>query len=272
MKYYIKPFGVERSGANFAAELIKQNFDPRHVMILNDALGATHAAPILQKADIKSWLKSSHRPTPQIVRVCRELCDGRIKLIPLVIIKNPYSWSRSIYRWRRTRYLDYEYEFDLYNVSYKIYHALLTCPEEFEFYTRGFAFKYEDIIRNKKHWIKAISSLLGVDHNKEFRAPEYNLAYKFTEKDRKYYLEGEPFGLSEVEINRVTKLVDWELICGYYGYKALDPRDYFELSRQGLAKLTYDMRKSGVLEILNEYGRPKKQERGKNRNRDRWHV
>ena len=257
MKYYIKPFGVERSGANFAGELIKQNFNNRRVIVLNEALGNTYGAPILHKDDIKKWLKSCFKPTPQIVRVCKGLYNGDIKLTPLIIIKNPYSWSRSIYRWRRTRYLDYEYEFDIYNVSYKIYHAIITYPEEFDLYTKGFVFKYEDIIKNYSGWINIIASLLGINHNRKLKVPEYNLAYKFTDKDKKYYLDGEPFGLSEIEINNITKLVNWELICNYYGYRPIDPRDYFDLSRQGLAKLTYDMRKSGVLKILNTYGKLK---------------
>jgi len=257
MKYYIKLFGVERSGANFVAELVKQNFDKRRVIVLNNMLGKPYNAPILHTSDIKKWLKTCVKPTPQIVRICRDLCNKKITLIPIIITKNPYSWAKSIYRWRRTRYLNYEYEFDLYNVNHKIYHAIINHPEEFELYDKGFIFKYEDIIKNYKLWINTVSNLLGINHNKKLNIPEYNLAYKFTEKDRQYYLNGEPFGLSEVEINKITLLTNWSLITNCYNYKPIDPRDYYELSRQGLAKLTYEMRKSGVLKILNEYGKKK---------------
>jgi len=256
----IKPYGVERSGIGFAAQVIASNFDSRRVFVLQEELTNPHGVPILKCDDVKKWMKTYYKLTPRLVKICKDVYNGNVKLIPLIVTKNPYSWAKSIYRWRRVRQLDYEHEYTLYNVSHNIYKAIIEYPEEFEIYKKGLWFRYEDIINNIEVWLNNIASMLGVNRKRKLIIPKMNLAYEFTAKDRNYYLNGAPFGLDEVIMNKITLLVNWELITTYYGYYPLDPRDHYKLSRQGLAKLTYEMKKSGVEEILKKYNPSKKGE------------
>ena len=95
---YIKMLGAERSGASFIGSTLHNNFLKKDIYLVTE-LGLPYDVPLLGMGDIKSYPKTRYEPpTQKLMRFIRKITRGGVKLTPIVVTKNPYTWYYSIHR------------------------------------------------------------------------------------------------------------------------------------------------------------------------------
>jgi hypothetical protein len=250
---YIKMFGTERSGLGFLAELLRLN--ARDITIVTDGLGLRYKPP-LALGGMKQFLRDNKfhivKDTARIVRLLENKKDD---LIPIVVIKNPYTWYKSISRFRPGHSVNLDKEFQIYNELYKSCINKLH-DNKLSGYGLPIFIKYETLLDNSNLMdiLKLISQLYDVKFKEDIEIPiEIEPTYPFTEFKRTFYLSGGPYKLDTGTMNRITLAVDWETIHSFFSYSPIDPRALYHLSRIDKKELTAYMEESGILKILKKY-------------------
>jgi len=256
MKYF-KVFGAERTGTLYLKALIDENIKDTYTFI--NEFGSRHKAP-LTSDQMRAWVVRNRRSAgARVVRLLPKMSRHQVKICPIVIIKDPYVWYKSINRWRRGRGLDINKEYKMYMNAYTSFMNLLVNTELYgNFYTNGIHIKYEDLLKDPEDMLIVICDFYGLPREslrKELIIPDkIKNSNKFTEKKKQMYLSNGPYKMAMELINQITLLIDWDTIGTYYGYYPMDPRDFAELSRGGKAQLTSDMWKNEIVPILSKYG------------------
>jgi len=223
----IKLFGVERAGVSFIKRLLEQN--DQNVVVLEKELGRICDRP---PKDVHSWSKNNPKLfTQDVNRLLLSLRRGE-KLHPIIVIKNPYSWYKSIARYRSKRFINMEKEIKIYNEVYGFWAEFLSNSEnETGIYGKGVVVRYESVLKDEEKFLKALFRFLNIPIQKELNITkelEYN--YKFTEKMRAFYLSGGPYKIDTDMIDRITRLINWEVINGFYDYVPINPLTAYPFS------------------------------------------
>ena len=116
MKYF-KVFGAERTGTMYLKAILDENIENINVFV--NAFGSRHEPP-LDANGAAAWTARNKRIADKgATRLLLKVSQGWIKLNPIVIIKDPYTWYKSIKRWRIGKGIDMEGEYAMYNHVYK---------------------------------------------------------------------------------------------------------------------------------------------------------
>jgi len=257
MKYF-KIFGVERVGTLYLKALFDENI--KGVYMMMRAFGSRHNPP-LTSDQLRQWVVKNRRYAGNdIVRLLTKMTRGKVKIHPIVVIKDPYIWYKSINRWRRGRGLDVIKEYKMYSKANAAFMDLLTNEEGVygNLYAPGMYVRYEDLLRDPKKVLTIICDFYGIPRKnlrKELIIPEkIKNSNKFTEKKRQMYLSMGPYKMPMELINQITLLLDWDVMGTYFGYYPMDPRDFTELSRGGKMQLASKMWKNEIIPVLSKYG------------------
>jgi hypothetical protein len=256
MKYF-KVFGAERTATLYLKALIDENIKNTHVFI--NSFGSRHDPPMTSN-QMKSWIVKNRRSTSRTaVRLLPKINRRQTKIYPIVIIKDPYIWYKSINRWRRGRGLDIQKEYKMYMDAYTSFMNLLVNTEMYGyFYGNGMYIRYEDLLRDPKKILTIVCNFYGISTiniRKKLVIPKkIENSNEFTEGKKQMYLSMGPYKMPMELINQITLLIDWDIIGTYYGYYPMDPRDFTELSRGGRAYLSSNMWKNEIIPILSKYG------------------
>lgn len=214
---YIKVFGAEVSGSKFLIDLLKLN--TKNAIIFDHELGNRHGIPLNIK-EIRQWFKTEKRPNQTLIRFIKSLGGSDLSIYPVIIIKNPYLWYKNIYNFRRKKNLDITKEFEIYNSLYSVYRDLI---ENFNkrydnLYKKGLFINYEKLLAHPNTEINKIVSHSGIimSLDKDFKIPQH-----ISEREKRFYLNGPPWKLNEIELLNVQTRVDWHLM-DYYGYQPID--------------------------------------------------
>jgi len=253
---YIKIFGAERSGVGFLAELLRRN--AKNATIVTDGLGIRYKPP-LTLSKIKQFLKDNkfyvNKDTARIIRVLEKKSG---LLIPISVIKNPYSCYKSISRFRPGHSVNLDKEFDNYNELYKSCISMLfnNTMDGYDLFT---GICYENLINNENLMkiLTHLSETYDIEFKEDIEIPvEIEPTYPFTDAKRSFYLSGSPYKLDTDTMNRITLAVDWDIAHKFFNYAPLDPREVYSLGKVDVKRLTAYMRSSGILRIL-KLNRPK---------------
>lgn len=213
----VKIFGTEVSGTKFLIDLLRLNTSGARV--LNHEMGYKHGIPLDIK-EIQQWFKTEKRPDQELVRMIRALGQNKLHPYPVIIIKNPYLWYKSMSNHRGKKNFNFDREFEIYNSSYNIYRDLIENNQERygALYAKGLYIKYEDVLRHPSSEISKISKHCGLQMklDKDFVIPEHINA-----REKRFYLEGPPWKINEIKLINVQTRVDWNLMK-YYGYDPIN--------------------------------------------------
>jgi hypothetical protein len=210
---YAKVFGVPRTGTTFVETILALNFD--FGVYLNH-YGNKHHEPLTLQ-EMRGWIEERQWIKDKYLSVL----DGVIH--PFVVIKNPYSWEQSIKRFSNNPNLNMEVEYGNYNYKYREWKKLLENPHKP--FGKGFIIRYEDVLVDAENIFTNIAEETGLKMKDrgliatgEFIVPtKVNSSDEFTDKRRRFYLSKD-FGLSDEMVEKITRLVDWELM-EFYGYE-----------------------------------------------------
>jgi len=250
----LKVYGIERAGAGYLMEMLKQNVTD--VTFLFSEFGKHNEMP-KTRLESKLWMRK-HKYIIQTnnIRILNRILNAQEKIYPLVIIKDPYSWSKSIWRYRSIKKIDYEKEYTYYNEFYEKHKELLTKANSLydSLYAPGMFIRYEELIEKPFMVLARIRKFYKIERIGALKIPDViKGSYKFNDNLKKYYLSTGPFKLSEININKITELVNWDVITNFYGYHPMNPLDYYDYSRQERVRLSTEMRKTGITKILQKY-------------------
>lgn len=213
----IKIFGAEVSGTKFLIDLLKLN--TTGARILDHEMGYKHGIPLTIE-EIQSWFKTEKRPDQELVRMMRDIGKGKLRLCPIIIIKNPYLWYKDVSNYRGKKNFDFDREYQIYNSSYNIYRDIIENNQERYggLYTKGLFVKYEYLLKYPAAEINRISILCGLRMSltKNFVIPGHT-----NKRKKEFDLKGAPWKLNEIQLNDVKTRVDWNLV-DYYGYEPID--------------------------------------------------
>ncbi len=223
---YIKMFGVERAGARFAATLFYRNFRKKDITIVTE-LGEPHDVPLLDHYGVKEWLRNSQHPTQKFARFMVKLQRTKLKMVPIIVTKNPYTWYKSIHRWRRLKTIDWNKEFNLYNTYHSIFKQIIINHKSYQLYHKGLFIKYEDLIENTPHELDKISSFLKVPRKEKFKPVTETFDSRIF-KNKDFYLSEGPWNLSPTYLKKITNHVDWETMS-FFGYNPVEPEDFYDI-------------------------------------------
>jgi len=225
---YIKVFSAERTGSVFTIELLNRNIIG--ASCLADEFGWRHGVP-QNKEQIKIWSRDNPREsaTPELVRLKKDIMGGTAKILPVILIKNPYTWYKSIYRYRRGTNLDLNKEYKQYNQTYKIYMKLLGSPQMLYdgVYGNGVVVKYEDIIQDPKKSLDYIGRMLKIKIEDEIIVPKkVEGSEPLTKWMKEFYLSEGPWKLAPSLLKSIENRVNWKLMANY-GYKPVKPEKFY---------------------------------------------
>ena len=256
MKYF-KVFGAERTATLYLKALIDKNIKSTRVFI--NSFGSRHSAPMTSD-QMKLWIVRNRRKASLATsRLLPKMNRRQVKICPIVIIKDPYVWYKSINRWRIGRGLNVPKEYKMYMGAYTSFMNLLVNTEMYGgFYDSGMHIRYEDLLQDPEKVLTIVCDFYNIptkNLRKELIIPKkIENSNEFTEKKKQMYLSMGPYKMPMELINQITLLIDWDIIGTYYGYYPMDPRDFTELSRGGMAQLASNMWKNEIIPILSKYG------------------
>ena len=181
----IKVYGVQRTGTNYVRALLRRNTD--HTVLMHE-FGWKHgkAQPIVRP------------PDTQIV-------------CALIIVKNPYSWLRSIATWGDSERVEIEkigYA-KYYNDMYAHYVEFLQMHWAWMGYDKATFVRYEDLLRDLRWSLEKICAVFETPLVSCVDVKKVENSDKFTEEKRQIYLNPEPIEGSGF---------NWDLF-GWYGYE-----------------------------------------------------
>jgi hypothetical protein len=169
----------------------------------------------LEKAD--NWIKAKPN-RHQFSTILNNIKNGNM-IYPCIIIKNPYSWYQSIKKWSGAKF-KLEKTYKRYNELYTSYkHLYEEGYKVNKLYNKGIVVRYEDVLEDPQKVISEIADSFGLESKGGFTIPnKVPQSDKFGEDRKKFYLSGGIFDLSKELADKITELVDWELMK-FYGYK-----------------------------------------------------
>ena len=243
MTNYVKIFGKQKCGTSYAINIMTNNFVD--TVGFNNQFGHKHSAP-LSVEDINSWVHLDDHKYKKHGQHLEDIKRGNY-IHPVIIIKNPYSWywSAKRYYWRDKKKLDFEAVYNSFNSTYSMYKEFVesNIPKSgfarqkkiwFDIYNRilfrkkitstyfhpAYVVRYEDLITKPvKEQFKTIADFFGLKMKKEFT--DIKVASKgwdpFTEERRQFYLQRGNFRLKTGLMQKITDIVDWDLMS-FYGY------------------------------------------------------
>lgn len=243
MTNYVKIFGKQKCGTSYVINTIKANFV--NTVGFNNEFGHKHGPPLsVEEIDnwvyLDDWKYKIHGQNWESIRASNYIH-------PVIVIKNPYSWywSAKKYYWKNKKKLDFEFVYNNFNDTYRMYKefAESNVPKSgfdrlkktwSDIYNRilfrkinistyfhpAYVVRYEDLITPPvKEQFKKIADFFGLKMKDEFT--NIKVASKgwdlFTEERRQFYLQTGNFGLSNGLIEKITNIVDWDLMK-FYGY------------------------------------------------------
>ena len=143
----------------------------------------------------------------------------------VVIIKNPYSWFKSIrwwtkesWSWSDTRWeKEWPILFERFNNFYAFHKNL--CGSENNMHV----VRYEDLLREPDLEFNTLIQNLGFNKTTEkiVLPKKVNDSESFTDKKRRHYLAGGAFGLENSQIKIINKNLDWS-VMSFYGYEVYE--------------------------------------------------
>jgi len=224
---YLKIYGIQRASTTYIIDLMRQNSSNSVVWI--NQIGHKH--DIARDAKwVRNWfdeqLNKLDKDTPgynETLNTIKDLFELGEKVHPLVVIKNPYSWYKSILRWATPTYkrpFDIEQWYNTYNNLYRNWKELLENPHEP--FDSGRLVIYEEVLKNPVELLYYVRDNYGVELKDKITIPgKVRQSANFTEDRKRFYLQDGNFGLSNKLIKEITRLVDWELMK-FYNYKPLE--------------------------------------------------
>lgn len=225
---YIKMFGAKRSAARFTGKFISTNLDNRRIKFIENTIIDTNGPPV-SKSEIEDYIKENSKLKQQDLRVHNMIKRGKLEIVPIVVIKNPYTWYKSIRRFykKRPQNIDWEREYTIFNLLYKIHLDLIGNPKNKydDLYSQGTIIRYEDLLSDPEEIMKNVSNLLEINHNSDVILPK---SVNFNERVKEFYLSDGPWKLSPSDIKRVNDNVDWNLMSNF-GYEKVKPEDFYDL-------------------------------------------
>ena len=249
---FIKIIGAERSGVGYIAELFRLN--TLDATILVDELGHRYEPP-LEIGGIRQFLKvNKFYMNKDINRLVKNIAQGKEKISIVVVTKNPYSWYKSMRRYRPGNEFNLELEFKRYNEVYKSYQRHFEL-EENSVYNKIGLVRYEDMLDEQKivdcfHYFRKTHGILFKD---KIIPEKVEGSDKFTPDRKDFYLSPGPYKIDPYTINNITLLVDWFTIGKLCLYRPMDPREMYDFGSKNIKILTAEMQKSGVIKILKEF-------------------
>jgi len=223
-----KVYGIQRSGTNFLTQCLLRNFEGCRVL-RGANLGPKHGTPVSSIDGVYEWFekaKNKYPPerfdNPMLRKLAKDLKEGKMKITPCVMIKNPYSWHWSIEKRKLNlghisepeKY--YPKNYNIFNDRYREWKDLVEHGDDI--HATGIFVKYEDLIENTNLMINKIATNFNIETVKEFIIPtKVPHSVPFTEKRKQFYLQDGNFGLSDEQVKWITDNVDWDLMK-YYGY------------------------------------------------------
>jgi len=214
---HLKVFGVPRTGTTFVSTMVSVNFE--FGVHLNH-YGNKHERP-MSLQEMKEWIEEREWLKPTYLSVLENT------IYPLIVIKNPYSWYQSILRFSNNNLLIVKSQYLNYNNKYNIWKKFLDNPHKP--FGKGFIVRYEDMLIDPESVFNRISKKINIkmknknliSGGKFFVPNKVHQSDEFTEERRQFYLSDGNFDLSEEEINRINKSIDWD-IMSFYGYSKLE--------------------------------------------------
>ena len=207
-----KIFGMQRTGTTFTMETMNLNLEDS--IVHNNEFGHKHSKPLTQE-EMLLWIIFESDKTHR--KEWDEIYDKKT-LIPVVVIKNPYSWFNSIESWGKIAWApgySTKKAYSDWNRKYEWWKDLLENPRAP--FCKGMMVHYEDLILDTPRMLRFLGSTFSVEVAHMIRTPQkVDQSAPFTKARRDYYL-GDDFGLTAYQRHLVTDLVDWDLM-GYYGY------------------------------------------------------
>jgi hypothetical protein len=213
-KHFVKIYGCKRTGSYFIQTLLEQNCT--NITCFDSEFGTKHTPPLSDLSAFISEESLRQAKMPERIRYFQEVykyVNENKGLDSVIIIKNPYSWYRSIkeYTNRKTDIFNeqiFEEEYTHYNYMYeKCYEFYLDPQKVGHWYGKVVIVKYEDLLRYPKRKTKAICKELGIPVNNRIIVPEkVPMSKLFTKEQKEFYL-GKSFGLSQDHIRAINKLV-----------------------------------------------------------------
>jgi len=221
---YIKIFGIQRTSTTYTVRLVKTNTNNCHVF--NNELGHKHSVA-KKEVGVKKWLDKRAddlgKDGPKykkVVAVKDDLFVNGKKVHPLIVIKNPYSWYKSISRWAPPTYnkdFDIETWYNRYNHLYTKWKELLENPHSP--FGSGRVVNYEETLKDPNELILYTRDNYNTKLKDKLDIPnKVASSSTFDEKRRDFYLREDNFGLSDELTEKITSLVDWDLM-EFYNYK-----------------------------------------------------
>ena len=214
---HIKIFGIQRTGTNYLEFLIRSN------VLLADSPVILNDVPFTRD-HFPGW-KHEAVPVVDVDEQQRRLANN----IAVILIKNPYTWYKSIRRWTRGTEKfsfdgfggrDPEHFFKQYNSLYADHKKLLIGEKRDTVYEHSALIRYEDLILNPRKEIYKFAVKFNLTIEGKFSDTNRAVQSRvFTESMRTYYLAQKPDYSADI-VERVNEAVDWELMR-FYGYEKI---------------------------------------------------
>jgi hypothetical protein len=203
----IKIYGVQRTGTNYLTALIEKNIK---VEVFTHDFGWKHGDVAWPSQYL---VNTENKRSVERQEYLRKLISNK-RLIGIVLIKNPYTWIKSIERYAKKCWpheLTIEEYFNFYNQRYKGYLEFWNTPTTRWGYKHFFPVIYENLLSDLAGEVRRIGKFCGIDVGSVEDVGRVEQSQRFTEEMREFYL-------NPVESESVSKFVDWKTM-GYYGYK-----------------------------------------------------
>lgn len=218
---FVKIYGCKRTGTNFIQTLLQLNCED--TVCFDNQFGDKHSPPT---DDLSIFLETKGAKNLERIKyfqsVYKQIQHGSLHSI--IMIKNPYSWHRSIKEFTNRKATlfnerTFEKEYTHYNYMYDECYKFYQDPQKIgNWYGKVIIVKYEDLLRITKMKTKSICKELDLPVKRKIIIPDkVPMSRLFTKEEKDFYL-GKSFGLSTEEIRAVNKLVEPK-VMKLYDYK-----------------------------------------------------
>ena len=213
----IKQLGMQRSGTNYLEKLLRLNFRPKDVLVLNNQLGCKHHA--ISEKSIRTWVKEKGK--------LQFLLDGLDSMYYSVNVRNPMSWSLGFLQHRKR--LGDKVNLKDPKVHIEQIQAVMPVLRNWRDLLaknqgRAWIIRFEDLVADYLPVMKEISEYLGLQprggefHNINQEVLSGGRVAKSKYKRRGYHVSGKwKSELTPKVQQAIMDTMDWEL-AAFFGY------------------------------------------------------
>ncbi len=229
-KKYFQIFGIQRTSTTYTTKIVTVNTENTYVLTNKKHMPVdieVYSKTTLEKR-LETARKNKHENLCEhILELINDVCKSKVKIYPLVVIKNPYSWYQSISWWTKNNNKNFDIKdwYGRFNRLYSEWKELLENPHSV--FGKGMVVGYENLLRSPSDFLFTLRNDYGIKLKNGIIIPKHMASQKkdcdrdkfFSEKRKQFYLQKGDFGLSKKLIKQITELVNWDLMK-FYGYES----------------------------------------------------